>query len=439
MPMIRKALQNREQRIDAVPPFQGVQPLTSDAILQAMYPGDPRLGLPNQIIVNENSAITIPAASRAIQIIAGTIAGASKDVVSLNTGKPASRVGQASIIWNPHPLFDEFSWWEHAMLNLLLRGDSMSYIEREGGVGPIKSLTPLDPRSFDVKGVYSKSNPNVLIDVIYCGTVQGQYVALDRSQIFHIPGMSLDGLRGVSVISYGARALSVAIGSDTAARDFFTNGNLMSGILTTDKRLEEKQAEALKQRWRKKTAGLNNAHDIVVMDQGASFQPVSMSMQDAQFLQSRAFNIQEIGRLFGVPPHLLGDVSEKPQTVEEVSLGFQLFTLNQWTARIAAAVTKFLLPNSLGMRWHMENLTKPDMRTRSAAALMWRQVGVKSIDELRAEEQLPPLGTPESQDPMYLVGAAPIVGAAKPAENTGKPEQPVPSDKPQDPSEDPNK
>lgn len=425
----------REQRIDSVPPFQGVQPLTSDAILQAMYPGDPRLGISNQIIINEKNAFGVPAFSRAVHVIAGTIAGAEKSAVSINTGK-LIKTGPAALISNPHPLYDEFQWWEYGLLNLLLRGDLMSYMQRDGGTGPIVSLSPIDPTAIEVQGVYSKSNPAVLIDILYTGTVGGEMVGLTRNEIFHIAGMGFDGLRGMSVVEYGARTLGGAVGADTAARDFYTNGSMMSGILTTDKRIEEKAAEALKQRWRKKVSGLNNAHDIVVLDQGANFQPVSMSMQDAQFLQSRAFNIQEIGRLFGVPPHLLGDVSEKPQTVEEVSLGFVQYCLQLWMARIASAVTKWLLPNSQKMVWRTDDLVRPDMRTRSAAGVMWRQARIKSINELRAEEHLPPVDDPDADDPMF-VDAGPPTGAAATGTNVGKPEQPVPAQE-TDPTEAPS-
>lgn len=420
---------NWEKRIDAVPPFQGVQPLNTEAILQAFYPGDPRLGFTQQINVTEQSSFGVAAVSRSCQLIAGTLAGAEKDVVSINTGK-SIRSGVANLVHNPHPLIDEFQWWEYCILSLLFRGDFMAYMQRDGGgIGPVTSLTPVDASTVQVLPVYSKSNQNILTDILYVVNVNGELVGLDKSEMFHIAGMGFDGLRGMSVVKYGARSLGGAIGADQAARDFYANGSMLSGFLSTDKRIDEKSAEALKQRWRKNAAGINNAGGITVLDFGLKFEPMSMSMQDAQFLQTRQFNVQEVSRLFGVPPHLLGDVSEKPQTVEEVSLALVQYCLELWMGRTASAFTKWILPNAQKMVWRTDDLIRPDMRTRSAAAVMWRQAQIKSINELRAEEHLPPLLDPRADDP-FFANEAPPTGAAATGTNVGKPEHPTPSDKP---------
>lgn len=427
MSIIRRAL---EGRVDAQPKWQGTVPLTSSTILTAM-------GLdPKGTAVNFNTAIGVPAAYRAASLLTAQVASTPKYVEDKKTGK---RVEDHELIFDPHPMMDEFNFWELVENHLLFAGNFYAIIT--GTKGSVKKLTPLHPQAVEPKAVVKKTGSGQgrrveWVDTVYVVDLGGQKVGIPADEIFHIPGMGFDGLNGISVIQACKRTFEMAINSDEFAAKFYGNGTLASGILTTEKRLDEKAALALKQRWRTKVQGIENAYDIVVLDSGTTFEQISLSPQDAQWIEARRFNVRDQARIFGVHPNLLFEHDTKvgESGAEQTSINFVAFTLANWTNRIQAAVTKQLLPTGQRMRFDLENIVRPDERTRSSAAVMWRTSRVKSIDELRVKEGLAPLNTTESTDPLWFPEGQ--GDATDPGTNQGKPEQPVPGD--QEPTNDSN-
>lgn len=412
----------RSQNQQPQPKWQGTQPLTSNVILQALGLNDY-----NTSVATPEAAMGISAAARATQILAGSVAGAQKVVQDKRTGI----VNEThTLIHEPHPMMNEFTFWELVMSNLIYEGNF--YAVLQFGPGPkskrsVVGMTPLDPTTVMPKAVISGTGKNARwTDTLYCTRIGNEQVGIPADEILHVQGLGFDGLKGISLLTYARRVFESTASSDEFANKFYANGSLMSGILTTDKRLDEKAAEGLKQRWRKKVQGIGNAFDIVVLDSNTKFEQISLSPQDAQWLESRKFNVNEMARIFGVHPTLLMETDSKDVAPEQKTTDFVAFTLNNWTARIEAACAKSILPDGEKLVILTKQLIQPDMRTRSSASVMWRKAQVKSINELRAEEGLPRIDDERADDPFYIAAAA-ASGAAAPGTNLGQPEEPVPA------------
>jgi len=412
-------------RADAQPNWQGTVPLTSNVILNALGLGDNGTS-----VTTPEQAMAIAAVARATQILAGGVAGAPREVITTADGKP---VVNHRLVFEPHPMMDDFAFWELAMLHMIYEGNFYGLIKFEGPKSKrtIKSITPLNPKSVHPKAVVKGRGAKMQwTDTVYVMTLEdGTQVGLPSDEVFHLAGLGFDGLAGISLLKYARNVLESTNNSDVFANKFYSNGSLMSGVLTTDKRLDETAAEGLKQRWRKKVQGINNAFDIVVLDSATRFEQISLSPQDAQWLEARKFNVHEIARIFGVHPQLLMELSDgvSESGTEMKSADFVAFTLDNWTNRISASASRQILPDGQRLAFHTKQLVQPDMRTRSSAAVMWRKAQVKSINELRQEEGLPALDDPRASDPFYIEPKQ-TGGAAEPGGNQGEEEQPVPAD-----------
>jgi HK97 family phage portal protein len=282
----------------------------------------------------------------------------------------------------------------------------------------------LPPQIVKPKAVVSNGR---ILDIIYEVRFKGDEdpVGVPADEMFHIKGKGGDWLAGCSIIEHAQRVFSNAVMTDQYAESFYGNGSLLSGVLKTDKRLDEKTAGALKNRWRQKVQGIDNAFDIVVLDSGTDFQPITVNPQDAQFLEARRFNVEEIARMFGVPKELLGENGAAPIDPEKAGILFVTFTLSDWKKRIESAASRQILGSSHSASLQFTDLVVADERTRSSAAVMWRTAQILSINELRVREGLPPIEESDADDPMYVAEGK---DATTPGTNQGKQEQPVPAD-----------
>jgi HK97 family phage portal protein len=197
------------------------------------------------------------------------------------------------------------------------------------------------------------------------------------------------------------QALGLAIAAEEYGARLFGNGALMSGILTTEQTLpDEAAAEALKRRWREKMAGIARAHEVAILDRGAKFEPVSINPEDAQMLGTRQFSIQEIARLYGVPPFLLADSSGSTSWgsgLETFGSMFVRHTLAPWLARIEAKLSAHLLVRGQECRFVPDALLRGSAIERANFYKLMKDMGALTVDEIRDREDLEPL--PAEEDP----------------------------------------
>ncbi len=398
--------------------LEGPYPLTAQRIIDV-------IGIGNKndagVKVNAHTAPGLSSAYRAIEVNAQTWASIPRTIVDKLTGLPVDKSVGARLLHKPHPEYKTYNWWELAAWHRYIHGNFVGIKYRQGGVGPVVRIMPTDPTTWRQVPVYSsKSKGMDLVDVMWeTSNAKGETVQVPSDDIFHIMGHSFDGLWGVSSIRQHAQTYGVQIAAEQYAAKLFGSGSLMSGILRTDKRLTDSQAISLKQRWRSKMAGIDNAHDIAILDNGATFETLTIPPNEAQFLESRAFGIYEIARIFGVPPLLMGVNARdtQGQLTEQVALQFAQFQVKPELDRVASAWQE-LLPEGEELKHHVQSIVVTDERTKSSAALMWRKARVKSINELRAEQGLTPIDDPEADDPLSDIGAA-DEGGSDPGDNAG--------------------
>lgn len=364
-------------------------PLTSDRLLSILGGHGTRAG----VKVSEKSSLATSAVYRSVALISGVAAA-----LPMNAERKGGheRV-PGTILEDPNPELTPLEFWRLTYVHRILWGNSVNFRERNA-MGETRELWPLDPsKTRVVKTRRTSANPS---GKVFESEEYGR--TLLPAEVLHIPNLSLDGTSGLSVIAQARQTIGLAQASEAYAAKLFGSGNMLSGLLTTDAKLNNDSAKRLKTRWREKHQGLENAHDIAVLDNGAKFQPLTMPNDDAQFLESRQFSIPEIARFFGVPPFLLMDTLKSTSWgtgLEQQALAWAMFDLHpQWLAPTEQRVTKHLLNDpamgrtqGLEAAYDLDALRRTDSAARAAFYRVMREVGAFSANDIRDRESLGPI------------------------------------------------
>lgn len=387
-------------------------PLTSSTLLDWMTGPQSHAG----VHVNEQSSLGMPAVWRAVNLIAGTVASLPLHAYQYSNDvrvPVADTQSSAKLLANPHPDLTPFEFWETMMAHLLLWGNSYAQILRNP-LGQADELWPIHParvkvgRAKDMTKVYvingDEQNPR------------------SDDTILHIPGFGYDGVTGVSPIHLARQGIGLALAAEEYGARLFGSGSLASGILQVDRQLTQDQAEALKARWKSKVGGLERSHEVAVLDNGAKFQQLSIPPQDAQFIESRRFQISEVARIFGVPPHMLMDTDKSTSWgtgIEQQGIGFVVYTLRPWLTRVEQRMTRLLRPGTVYAKYSVEGLLRGDTAARYTSYATARQWGWMSINEIRKLEDLAPVANGDGM--IQPLNMAPI---DQPATTPAVPAQP---------------
>lgn len=357
-------------------------PLSSPNILSLFGASNTSAG----ISVSETSSLGLPAVWRAVNLIAGAAASlplhAYRADGSVRVRVPTGRA--AALLNQPHPDMTPFELWEIVYTHLLLWGNA--YLRVLGSPGmPTGELWPIHPGRVKVGRTSEVGRKVYSID-------GGKEVHADDT-LLHIPGFGYDGLCGVSPIRSARQGLALALAAEEYGAKLFASGSLATGILQTEQRLTQSQADALASRWKAKRTGMDSAHGTIVLDKGAKFHQLTIPPEDAQFLQSRSFQISEVARMFGVPPHMLMDTDKSTSWgtgIEQQSIGFVVYTLRPWLTRVEQRMTRLLSPQAVYARYSVEGLLRGDSAQRSAFYKAMWEIGALSTNEIRELEDRAP-------------------------------------------------
>ncbi|MEU3346410.1 phage portal protein [Streptomyces sp. NPDC006700] len=376
------------------------QPLTSAALAEFLGGVQSDAG----VSVSETSALRASPVWRAVSLIAGV-----SSALPLPTYKEGTREKQRfELLRKPHPDLTPVELWRFAYTYRVLWGNT--YVQKvRDGAKQIRELWPISADRVQVDRVRpSEANPSgKLFDVTDDWGVRH---VLTPYEILHIPGLGYDGLTGCSPVRLAMQGIGLAQAAEKSAARLFGSGNLIGGVLQTEQRLDPDQAARLKERWKAKMSGVHNSHEIAVLDSGASYQPIAMPNKDAQFLESRQFQVMEIARMFGVPPFLLMSTEKSTSWgtgLEQQAQGWVTFDLNPtWLTPTEQRITQELLPPDLYANYQMGGLLRGDSASRATFYRAMRDVGGFSADDIRALEELPPLPEGKGGDvylqPMYM-------------------------------------
>lgn len=352
------------------------------------------------VTVTEKSSLRFAAVWRGVSVISGI--GGATPLHAFRTGTLERRT--VRILENPHPDMTAFEFWRNAYAHRVMWGNSYA-LKVKNRAGAIVELHPIDPSRVKVTNVGSSdSNPAGKFFIID-GDLDNP---LTRDSIFHIPGMGYDGTCGVSPIRMAATTVGMGLAAEEYGARLFGSGSLMGGILQTEQRLDQASADRLKESWRNKVAGLSKAHEVAILDQGAKFQPVTMPNTDAQFIESRDFQVSEISRWLGLPPFLLMQTNKSTSWgtgLEQQAIGFVKFDLHpQWLKPTEARITKELTGDGIYAKYRLEGLLRGDSAARAAFYNVMRQVGAYSANDIRDLEDLPPVeGGDTYLEPLNMV------------------------------------
>ncbi|MFI7137201.1 phage portal protein [Streptomyces massasporeus] len=392
------------------------QPLTSANLVSLLGGAAGDAG----VVVTETTALHMPAVWRAVSVIANVSAA-----LPLHTYTSGSRDRvTVPLLENPHPELTRFELWRLLRVHQLLWGNAYAQKVRNRAGTQIAQLWPIRPDRVKVdREKPTEENPGG--KVFWVLDDNGVRQRLTSREILHLPALGYDGVTGCSPVRAAAEGIGLGLAAEKAAAKLYGSGNMISGVLQTEQRLSRDQAEQLKAGWKAKLAGAQAAHDIAVLDSGASFQPVTMPYKDSQFLESRQFQVTEVSRMFGVPPFLLMSTEKSTSWgtgLEQQAQGFVTWDLAPtWLTPAEQRVTKELLDSTQYAKYQVNGLLRGDSSARATFYRALRDTGAFSADDIRELEDLAPIGGPEGGmrlQPTYMapLGSDPLAAQAAPAD-----------------------
>lgn len=378
-------------------------------------------GLAAGISVTETSAMKMSAVYRAVTLISGVASS-----LPLRAYKSGTRdVSPSPLLANPHPDMTPLEFWRLSYAHRCMWGNSYHFKARTGA-GQLQWLYPIHPSQVKVGRVRpSQANPSgKVFQVTDDAGAQHPYTSAD---IFHIPGFGYDGVTGCSPIRAAAQGVGLGLAAEEYGARLFGSGSLLSGILQTEQRLDQGKAEALQSRWQARRSGLAGAHSVAVLDNGAKFQSLTMPNTDSQFLESRNFQIGDVGRFFGIPSFLMG-LTEKSTSwgtgLEQQAIGWVTFDLGpQWLSPTEQRITKELTGTGVDAKYSVQGLLRGDSTARANYYRVMREVGGMSANDIRDLEDRPPVeGGNTYLQPLNM---APLGQTPEPAETAPTPTRSV--------------
>lgn len=368
--------------------------------------------------VTERTAMQMTAVYSCVRILSETLASLPLHIFEsseTNSRKATKHPLYKLLHDEPNPEMTSFIFRETLMTHLLLWGNAYAQIIRNGK-GEVLALYPLMPDRMRVdRDEYGQLYYEYMLSDSDANAKESGAVRLSTQDILHIPGLGFDGLVGYSPIAMAKNAIGMAIATEEYGAAFFANGATPSGILTHPGVI--KNPEAMRESWSKGFGG-RNSHKVAILEEGMNYTPISIAPNEAQFLETRKFQLNEIARIFRVPPHMVGDLEKSSfSNIEQQSLEFVKYTLDPWVSRFEQAMTRRLLTDDekkkYYIKFNVDGLMRGDYQSRMNGYATARQNGWMSANDIRALENLDLISDEEGGN-LYLIN-----GNMLPLKNAG--------------------
>lgn len=328
----------------------------------------------------------VGAISSAMASLPAYIYRTEADGRTIDEGHPIARL--IAIGPNQHQTWSDFVEW--VMASVLLRGNALAEImtDNRGAVVGLK------PYPWEHVNVQLLLNNRLVYDVTDMSSVggTGRMRRLLQGEVFHLRDRSDDGLIGRSRLQRAAAVVSAGLSIQDFANNLYRNGVNPSGAVELDGQLSDPAFKDLQRRFREEFSGSNNAAKALILDQGLKWKQISISPEDAEFLASRRFTVEELARLFGCPPPVIGDLSHGTFTNSETVLRwFAQATLSYWIRKVEAEFQRSVFVNgSRKLEIDLSGLLRGAPAERWAAWKIAVEANILSADEVRAEEGFNP-------------------------------------------------
>ncbi len=351
-------------------------------------------GVVGDSVVSDERSLQISTVFACVRLISTVTAGLPLDVfetikgdrIKVGIDNPLARL----LRFSPNQFMTAVEFREAMTMQLCFYGNAYALIERNG-VGDVISLMPLMSVNMDVRLDNKR--------VVYRYRRDNEYADFKASEIFHLKGFGFNGLVGLSPIAFAAKTTGVAVAMEDQQRDFYANGAKSPQLLMTGegKVLNKEQRAQVEENFKEISGGPVKKR-LWILEGGFTTQPIGVSPQDAETMAARKFQVSELARFFGVPPHLVGDVEKSTSWgtgIEQQNLGFLQYTLSPYLNRWEYAIERWLLkPSDVG-RYHAEHnidgLLRGDSAARASFMGTLADKGLRTINELRRLDNMPPL------------------------------------------------
>ena len=370
--------------------------------------------------VTERSAMQMTAVYSCVRILAEAVAGLPLHLYRYTDGGGKEKALDQPLYRllhdEPNPEMSSFVFRETLMTHLLLWGNAYAQVIRNGK-NEVIALYPLMPNKMSV----DRDENGRLYYTYYRGhdeAIKNKEfaVTLQPSDVLHIPGLGFDGLVGYSPIAMAKNAIGMAIACEEYGAKFFANGAAPGGVLEHPGTIKDPQR--VRESWQSTFGGSGNANKIAVLEEGMKYTPIGISPEQAQFLETRKFQINEIARIFRVPPHMVGDLEKSSfSNIEQQSLEFVKYTLDPWVIRWEQSIQRALLSQGekaeYFVKFNLEGLLRGDYQSRMNGYAIGRQNGWMSANDIRELENLDRIPAEDGGD-LYLIN-----GNMLPLKNAG--------------------
>jgi len=336
--------------------------------------------------VSPDTALTFTAVWAAIRLLTESVSSLPISVYRVeNNGDKTEAVKESlySLLkYKPNTYQNKITFFEKIMMDLCVNGNSYVYIERNR----LARVTGLYCMNYEDMTIIQKDN-----QLFYENGETGQ--VYDSNDVLHFTGLTTDGIEGLSPITQCKKAIGWGMAIEEYGNTFFKNGAKLSGVLSTDRSLSETAIDRLRQSFNNTYSQLSGSNQTAILEEGLTFKPVGISPDQAQFLASRTFSLEEIGRIWNIPPHMLGDLSKSSfNNIEMQSQEFVTYTLLPYLTRIENEMNLKLFRTSdvgrLFVKFNVGGLLRGNIKDRSEFYTKMINTGVMSINEVRALEDL---------------------------------------------------
>ena len=351
------------------------------------------------VSVSEESALTFSAVYACMRILAESVASLPLKVYrrSGDRGKAPARSHWAWALLHdaPNPDMTAVVWRELGMVHVLGYGNAFARVEWAGN-GAARALWPIHPARVTVKRTVAGAlvyevQPDAATD-----PPGGHPAVVPAEDMVHVPALGWNGLVGLSPVRLAREAVALGLAAEAFGAGFFGNGARPGGVLEVPSGLRPADVEKLRERWEASHQGTGRANRVAVLGLGSKFVPTTIPPEDAQFLETRRFQVSEVARIFRVPPHMLADLERATfSNVEHLGLEFVMHSLRPWLVRWEQELNRKLFGTAgtagLYCEHAVDGLLRGDQESRFNAYAVGRQWGWLSADDVRELENLPPL------------------------------------------------
>ncbi|WP_338505606.1 phage portal protein [Erwinia aphidicola] len=343
--------------------------------------------------ITDERILQISTVWRCVSLISTLTASLPLDVLETDKEDNRRKVGMDNPLarllrFSPNQYMTAQDFREAMTMQLCFYGNAYALIERNA-VGDVVSLLPLMSANMDVRLEGKK--------LVYRYQRDTEYANFSQRDIFHLKGFGFNGLVGLSPIAHACKSAGVAVAMEDQQRDFFANGAKSPQLLKTDKVLTKEQRAQVEDNF-KEIAGGPVKKRLWILEAAFETSAIGVTPQDAEMMASRKFQVSELARFFGVPPHLVGDVEKSTSWgtgIEQQNLGFLQYTLQPYISRWENCIQRWLLkPEQVG-KYHAEHnldgLLRGDSASRAAFMKAMGEAGLRTINEMRRLDNMPPL------------------------------------------------